>query len=479
MLIQIRLVIPGLHRFQFLKRMSTKLTSQVLAELLEARNFMEIRAVLAGLTPADSAEAIEEFEPAKQAAFFRLLPMPLATGVFEYLPFEAQEALIHAMGNEQAAGILDAMSPDDRTALLDELPTAICARLVESLSPKERAVALRLLDYPENSIGRLMTSEYLTLRDEWTAREVLDHIRSHGSDRETLNVLYVVDPAGKLVDEVRIREILLCQTETRVKDLRHNVVTALTATDDQETAVAAFRKYDRTVLPVVDGHGGLVGIVTVDDILDVAEEEATEDIQKLGGMEQLDEPYMDISLGKLVKKRATWLIVLFVGEMLTATAMGHYEEEISKAVILAVFVPLIISSGGNSGSQAATLIIRAMAIGEVSLHDWWKVMRREICSGLILGLILASIGVIRIAAWSAFSDIYGPHWMLVAITVGISLIGVVLWGTLSGSMLPFLLKRLGLDPATSSAPFVATLVDVTGLIIYFAVAGVILHGTLL
>ena len=217
----------------------------------------------------------------------------------------------------------------------------------------------------------------------------------------------------------------------------------------------------------------------VDDILDVAEEEATEDIQKLGGMEQLDEPYMDISLGKLVKKRATWLIVLFVGEMLTATAMGHYEEEISKAVILAVFVPLIISSGGNSGSQAATLIIRAMAIGEVSLHDWWKVMRREICSGLILGLILASIGVIRIAAWSAFSDIYGPHWMLVAITVGISLIGVVLWGTLSGSMLPFLLKRLGLDPATSSAPFVATLVDVTGLIIYFAVAGVILHGTLL
>lgn len=459
--------------------MNQELTSRVLADLLKQRNFIGIRAALANLTPADSAEAIEDFEAAEQAALFRLLPMQQATEVFAYLPLESQEELIHSMGSEQAAGILDAMSPDDRTALLEELPTVVCARLVEALSPAERSVAVRLLDYPENSIGRLMTSEYLTLRDEWTAREVLEHIRSHGRDRETLNVLYVVDAAGKLLDDVRIREILLCPLETRVKDLRNHVFIALNATDDQETAVAVFRKYDRTVLPVVDGYGGLVGIVTVDDILDVAEEEATEDIQKLGGMEQLDEPYMDISLFRLVKKRATWLIVLFVGEMLTATAMGHFEEEISKAVILAVFVPLIISSGGNSGSQAATLIIRAMAIGEVGLKDWWRVMRREIFSGLILGLILAVIGVFRIAAWSAFSDIYGPHWLLVAITVGVSLVGVVLWGTLSGSMLPFLLKRLGLDPATSSAPFVATLVDVTGLIIYFAVAGVILRGTLL
>ncbi len=440
---------------------------------------MAIRASLTALTPADSAELIEDFEPAEQAALFRLLPMQLATEFFEYLPVEAQEELIHAMGNEQAAGILDAMSPDDRTALLEELPTAVCARLVESLSPRERAVALRLLDYPENSIGRLMTSEYLTLRDEWNVREVLDHIRSHGRDRETLNVLYVVDALGKLVDEVRIREILLAPLEAKVKDLRNDVLISLTAIDDQESAISAFRKYDRTVLPVVDGHGGLVGIVTVDDILDVVEEEATEDIQKLGGMEQLDEPYMDISLARLVKKRATWLVVLFVGEMLTATAMGHFQDDISKAVILAVFVPLIISSGGNSGSQAATLIIRAMAIGEVGLRDWWKVMRREIFSGLVLGLILAVIGILRIVVWSVFSDVYGPHWLLLAMTVGISLIGVVLWGTLSGSMLPFLLKRLGLDPATSSAPFVATLVDVTGLIIYFAVAGVVLRGTLL
>ena len=459
--------------------MSTHHIPPNLARLLRERNFVAVKAGLANLPPADSVEAMEELSPVEQAVLFRLLPTDKAAEMFEYLPLESQEKLLHAMGNEEAAKILDAMAPDDRTALLEELPTQVCARLVNSLSPDERRVALKLLDYPEDSIGRLMTSEYLAIRDAWTASQVLEHIRNHGSDRETLNVLYVVDGDGKLLDDVRIREFLLCPLDKKVSELRDNVFTALHATDDQETAVAAFRKYDRTVLPVVDGHGGLVGIVTVDDVLDVAEQEATEDIQKIGGMEQLDEPYMDISLGRLIKKRATWLVVLFLGEMLTATAMGHFQDEISKAVVLAMFVPLIISSGGNSGSQAATLIIRAMAIGEVGLRDWWRVMRREILSGLSLGLILATIGMLRIATWSVFSNAYGEHWPLIALTVGISLIGVVLWGTLSGSMLPFLLKRLGLDPATSSAPFVATLVDVTGLIIYFAVGGVILHGTLL
>ena len=459
--------------------MNSQQPSPDLEALLEARDFAMVKMTLAVLPLADAVEAMEVLTPVEQAVLFRLLPTEQAADLFEYLPVEAQEELLHAMGNEEAGKILDAMAPDDRTALLEELPTQVCARLVECLSPGERQVALKLLDYPEDSIGRLMTSEYLAIRDEWTAGEVLDHIRNHGSDRETLNVLYVIGRDGKLLDDVRIREVLLCPIEKKVREIRDGVMTALHATDDQETAVAAFRKYDRTVLPVVDRTGGLVGIVTVDDILDVAEEEATEDIQKIGGMEQLDEPYMDISLGRLIKKRATWLIVLFLGEMLTATAMGHFEDEIAKAVVLAMFVPLIISSGGNSGSQAATLIIRAMAIGEVGLGDWWRVMRREILSGLVLGLILATIGVMRIAVWSAFSPTYGEHWPLVAVTVGLSLVGVVLWGTLSGSMLPFLLKRLGLDPATSSAPFVATLVDVTGLVIYFAVAGVILRGTLL
>jgi len=459
--------------------MSTNHHSPNLAELLRTRNFAEMKAELATLAPADAVEVMEELSAAEQAVLFRLLTTDKATELFEYLPVESQEELLHAMGNEEAAKILDAMAPDDRTALLEELPTQVCARLVNALSPAERVIALKLLDYPEDSIGRLMTSEYLVIRDTWTASEVLDHIRKNGSDRETLSVLYVADAGGKLLDDVRIREVLLCPLDKKVSELRDGIFTTLRATDDQETAVAAFRKYDRTVLPVVDGRGGLVGIVTVDDILDVAEQEATEDIQKIGGMEQLDEPYMDISLGRLIRKRATWLVVLFLGEMLTATAMGHFQEDISKAVVLAMFVPLIISSGGNSGSQAATLIIRAMAIGEVSLRDWWRVMRREILSGLTLGLILATIGMLRIAIWSAFSNTYGEHWPLISLTVGVSLIGVVLWGTLSGSMLPFLLKRLGLDPATSSAPFVATLVDVTGLVIYFAVAGVILHGTLL
>ncbi len=459
--------------------MDTNRISPNLTKLLLERNFVEMKAELSAMPPADAVEAMDELSAVEQAVLFRLLPTDQAAEMFEYLPLESQEKLLHAMGNEEAAKILDAMAPDDRTALLEELPTHVCARLVDCLSPKERLVALKLLDYPEESIGRLMTSEYLSIRDSWTASQVLDHIRNYGSDRETLNVLYVVDRGGRLLDDVRIREILLCPLDKKVSELRDGIFTALHATDDQETAVDAFRKYDRTVLPVVDRHGGLVGIVTVDDVLDVAEQEATEDIQKIGGMEQLDEPYMDISLGLLIRKRATWLIVLFLGEMLTATAMAHFETSISKAVVLAMFVPLIISSGGNSGSQAATLIIRAMAIGEVRLKDWWRVMHREILSGLTLGLILAAIGMVRIALWSMFSNAYGEHWPLVALTVGVSLIGVVLWGTLSGSMLPFLLKRLGLDPATSSAPFVATLVDVTGLIIYFAVAGVILHGTLL
>jgi magnesium transporter len=453
---------------------------QSFVEDLRSGDYDGVKHALQALPPADLAEAVEELAPAEQGVLFRLLPTESAAVVLGYLALESQVTLLESMNDEQTARILDEMSSDDRTALLEELPAEVTARLVELLSPEENKVARRLLEYPESSIGRLMTSEFFTIRDMWTARQVLDHIRLRGRDSETLNVLYVVDAQGKLLDDLRIRELLLCPLDARVAELRDNSFVALSATDDQETAVQMFQKYDRTVLPVIDEKGTLVGIVTVDDVMDVAEEEATEDIHKLGGMEQLDEPYMDISFARLVRKRASWLIVLFVGEMLTATAMGHFEEQIQKAVVLALFVPLIISSGGNSGSQAATLIIRAMAIGEVRLRDWWRVMRRELLSGLSLGVILAVIGALRITVWAGvFPNVYGEHWQLVALTVGLSLIGVVLWGTLSGSMLPFLLKRLGLDPATSSAPFVATLVDVTGLVIYFAVAGAVLHGAML
>jgi magnesium transporter len=389
------------------------------------------------------------------------MPRKDAAAVFEYLSQESKEALLKAMAQEDVAELLNNMAPDDRTLFLEELPAEATRQLLALLTPAERAVALTLLGYPESSVGRLMTPHYVAVREQWTVREVLDYVRAHGQDSETLNVIYVVDDQGLLVDDIRIREFLLAPLERRVADLMDRRFVALRGTDDQDAAVAVFRQYDRSALPVTDNAGMLIGIVTIDDVLDVAEATATREIQRIGGSEALDEPYISIAFWRMIQKRAGWLTALFLGEMLTATAMGAFEQEISKAVVLALFVPLIISSGGNSGSQAATLVIRALALGEVGVRDWWRVMRREVLAGLALGAILGSIGFLRITLWSAFSDIYGPHWLLVAITVAVALVGVVLWGTLSGSLLPFGLKRLGFDPAASSAPFVATLVDVT------------------
>jgi magnesium transporter len=325
----------------------------------------------------------------------------------------------------------------------------------------------------------LMTPDYIAVKKTWDVTRVLSHIRRYGKNSETIDVIYVIDETGQLLDDIRIREILLVKPETKVSDLMDGRLIALSASDPQEEAINIFRMNNRTALPVVDNENILLGIVTVDDILWIANEEYTEDIQKIGGTEALDEPYLDINLFRLVKKRVGWLIILFLGEMLTATAMGFFEKAIEKAVVLALFIPLIISSGGNSGSQASTLIIQAMALGEVTVADWWRVMRRELMSGLMLGLTLGMIGFMRIYIWTMFSPIYGPHWILVGLTVGCALVGVVLWGSLAGSMLPLILKKLGADPATSSAPFVATLVDVTGLIIYFTIAVILMRGTLL
>jgi magnesium transporter len=357
--------------------------------------------------------------------------------------------------------------------------------LIRLLTPEERRIATSLLGYPEGSVGRLMTPDFIAVHEDWTVQEVLDYVRQYGRDSETLNFVYVVDDRGKLIDDVRMREFLLKPLTSKVSEIRDESFAALKVQDSQEDALNVFRKYDRAALPVVDSNGVLVGIVTSDDMLDVAEEEATEDIQKMGGMEALEEPYMRISFFQMVKKRAVWLVVLFLGEMLTATAMANYQDELAKALVLALFLPLIISSGGNSGSQASTLMIRAMALGEVTLRDWWRVMNRELQAGLALGGILGVIGVVRVSAWEMIAEKYfhrqpyGAHWHLVSLTVGIALVGVVLWGTLSGSMLPFVLRRCGADPATSSAPFVATLVDVTGLIIYFSLALLIMRGTML
>src|SRR6059058_503751 len=316
------------------------------------------------------------------------------------------------------------------------MPSAAARQLIQLLTPEERRVATALLGYPEGSVGRLMTPDFIAVKEDWTVQQVLDYIREHGRDRETLNVIYVVDDRGKLIDDLRIREILLRPLTAKVSEIRNDTFAALKVNDSQEDALNVFRRYDRAALPVVDSSGVLVGIVTSDDMLDVAEEEATEDIQKFGGVEALDEPYMRISLYQMVRKRAVWLVVLFLGEMLTATAMATYQDELAKALVLALFLPLIISSGGNSGSQASTLMIRAMALGEVTLRDWWRVMGREIQAGLALGGILGVIGVIRVSAWAIIGEQYfhrqpyGPHWSLVAITVGIALVGVVLWGTL-------------------------------------------------
>ena len=450
-----------------------------ISALIARKDMPALKKYLEPWLPMDLAPLIADLPVAELAALFRCGSRELDATVFTYLPIEAQKKLLKLLTQEQAAALLNALPPDDRTAFLNELPLDVAMQMLGMLTPDERQVAQSLLAYPDHSVGRMMTLDYVAVRPEWTVREALDYIREHGYDRETLNMVYVVDEGGHLIDDVRVRRFLVSPLDRPVRELLDGNFTMLAPTDDREKALALFKKFDRVALPVTDENRKLIGILTVDDMLDVAEEEATEDIQKLGGTEALDEPYITIALHRMVKKRASWLVVLFLGEMFTATAMGHFDVEIQKAAVLANFMPLVISSGGNSGSQASTLVIRAMALGEFKLSDWWKVMRRELGVGTALGVILGAVGFLRIALWSAFSNVYGPHWALIGATVGVSLVGIVLWGSLMGSMLPLVIKRCGFDPATSSAPFIATLVDVTGLIIYFSVAVLILRGTLL
>lgn len=448
-------------------------------EFISERNFAAIRELLVEMSAADVSEVITELTEEDQAIAFRLLPHAQAAEVLEYLEPEAQERIIRNLGNEEAARILNDMSSDDRTAMLEELPAAVVTQLLTLLSPTEQQIARSLLGYPEGSVGRLMTTEFLSVRPTWTIAQVLEHIRSNGKDSETLNVIYVTDDSGRLIDDVYIREFLVRPVSTLVQEIHDDRFTALRATDSRENALTLFKKYGRNSLPVVDSADKLLGIVTVDDMLDVQEEVATEEIQKIGGMEALETPYMQTSMLQMVRKRALWLAILFIGETFTSTAMTAYEHELEKVVQLALFIPLIISSGGNSGSQASTLIIRALALGEISLRDWWRIMGREMIAGLALGCILGTIGFIRILTSAQFSDTYGPHYHLIAMAVALSLVGIVMWGSLTGSMLPIFLRRLGLDPAASSAPFVATLVDVTGLVIYFSISMLVLKGTLL
>ncbi|MFO8148991.1 MAG: magnesium transporter [Trueperaceae bacterium] len=453
--------------------------SAELAQCIAERRFDRLKQRLRTGEVPDVAEAIDRLPAEQEAVAFRLLDRERAFDVFEHLSFDAQEHLLHTLSDADAAAVLEEMSADDRTALLEELPGKVTVRMINLLSAEERATALQLLGYPEDSIGRLMTPDYVRVKPAWTVAEALAHVRVFGEDSETLNVVYVTGPGGVLIDDLRIRQLLTVDPETRIESLMDRAFVALNVLDDQELAVATFRRHDRSALPVVDGAGVLVGIVTVDDVLDVQEREATEDIQMLGGVQALEDPYLQVPVWTMVRKRGVWLVILLFGGMLTAEAMAFYADELASAVVLAIFLPLIIASGGNSGAQAATLITRALALGEVRLGDWWRVMRRELASGLLLGVILGALGAGRIALWAVAFGAYGEYWPLVMLTVGVSLVGVVVWGSLSGSLLPLLLKRLGADPATSSAPFIATLVDVTGIIIFFTIATWFLSGTLL
>jgi magnesium transporter len=428
---------------------------------------------------SDVADLINEF-PDYESQIVANMSMHRAAKVFKILDLPTQKNIIQELPPFKTAELLNELPADDRTAFLEELPSNVVRELIKLLDPDERKITLSLLGYPENSIGRLMTPDYVYVYSTDTIEDVFNTIRKYGKDSETINVIYVINDKGELLDDIRIREFILSAPDKKVEDLMDDRFIALNAYDDQETANETFKMNNRVALPVVSKTNKLLGIVTIDDVLWVANEEFSEDMQKIGGTEALEQPYLEVPLLTLFKKRIVWLVVLFLGEMLTATAMGYFEGEIQKAVVLALFVPLIISSGGNSGSQASTLIIQAMAVGEIRISDWWRVLRREIISGVLLGSVLGLIGFLRIVAWAQiFPNVYGAYYLYIAIAVGISLMGVILWGTLSGSMLPLLLKKLGADPAVSSAPFVATLVDVTGLVIYFSVAFMLLKGTLL
>jgi len=448
-------------------------------QVIATDNKLAIKEFLNDQNISDVANLVYEYTE-YEALIIANLSIHRASSVFKILDLAEQKRIISELPPFKTAELLNELPADDRTSFLEELPSNVVRELIKLLDPEERKVTLSLLGYPENSVGRLMTPDYVYVYEENTTLEVFDTIRKFGKNSETIDVIYVINNRGELLDDIRIRDIILASPTTLVSDLMDGRSITLYADEDQESAYEAFKMNNRVAMPVVSKSNKLLGIVTIDDVLWVASEEFSEDMQKMGGTQALDQPYLDMPLFRLFKKRIGWLVVLFLGEMLTATAMSHFEDEIAKFTVLALFVPLIISSGGNSGSQASTLIIQALAMGEITLAEWWRVLRREILSGLMLGTVLGIIGFLRIILWSSiFPALYGVHYLSVAAVVGVSLVGVVLWGTLSGSMLPLILKRAGADPAVSSAPFVATLVDVTGLVIYFTVASLFLKGILL
>jgi len=431
-------------------------------------------------TPSELYEAWPILSTEERVEGFEVLERKHADDFFLQLNARDRAELILGLPAGERRLWMRLLAPDDAADLIQEAPAEEREGLLALLDDATRREVKGLLDYAEDDAGGLMNTRYSRLRADMTVDEAISYLRRDARAREkTVYYAYVVDVEERLLGVVSFRDLIVASGEKLVREVMRTEVISAPEDLDQEALSQLFMRHHLMMVPVVDAQGRIKGIVSVDDIVDVVQEEATEDIQKLGGVETLQGPYLQVPLLRMIQKRAGWLAALFLGEMLTATAMGQFQAEIARAVVLALFVPLIISSGGNSGSQATTLVIRAMALGEVRLRDCWRVMHREFITGLGLGAILACIGLIRILTWQGLFNAYGEHYLLIAMTVALSLVGVVLWGSLIGSILPFILRGLGFDPASASAPFVATLVDVTGLVIYFTVAAMILRGTLL
>jgi len=460
--------------------MIAQLLKPELDELIQNKDWVTIKVSLEDVPAVDIAEMLEDLDPEVAVVIFRLLKKSKAADVFTYLSTPKGVELLEIFSRQQLSDVMNNLEPDERVALMEELPGHLTQRVLNSMDPEDISQVRRLLGYPPESIGRLMTTNYVRIKKDWTVGKSFEHIRKHGRTAETLNVIYVVDEDEKLIDDLRLTQLILAEIESPITDIMDSSFEALSAFDDQEEAVKMLSKYDRVALPVVDSDGILVGIVTVDDILDVVEEETTEDMQLMAGMSALDRKYSQTTLFEMVKKRVGWLVILFLGQMFTVTAMAGFEETLATAAVLALFIPMIISSGGNSGSQAATLIIRAISTDDINLGEWLKVFKKELLSGILLGVFIGFLGTIVIGTWMMLrGESISYPLVMQAITVGTSLVGVILFGNISGSMLPFIMSKLGFDPAVTSAPFVATLVDVTGIIIYFSIAVLLLTGVVL
>lgn len=457
----------------------THLLEPDLQGMIDDRAYRDIRDSLSVIEPADVADLIELLSSESAAIAFRVLPRELAAATFAELEQSSQEALLEEFGAERSSRLIESMDPDDRAAILDELPVEIATKLIAKFSPENRRITQAILGYDPESVGRFMTPDYVRVRKDWSVAHSLEHIRKYGRNAETVDWVFVIDLEGQLIDDIHIRELLLTEPDSLISDLMDDEFIALYAKDDREEAVRMMGRYDRTALPVVDSLGLLVGIVTADDVADVAEVEFTEDVQKLGGMEALSAPYISSSIFNMYHKRGVWLSVLLLLQILTISIMGFFDEQLSKAVVLVVFVPMIISTGGNTASQAASLLVRAIAVEEVRLNAWWKIVRKELLTGFYLGSTLAIIGMLVVWILTMTPMVQTEHIWPLSFTVSLSVLVIVIWGTLIGSMFPLLLDHIGVDPATSSSPLVATLMDVSGLTIYFVIAVMTLQGTIL